>query len=37
MLREFTQVILTLAPNEKQDLGSMIPGRGAAFSPSLGR
>lgn len=37
MLREFTQVVLTLAPNEKQDLGSMIPGRGAAFSPSLGR
>lgn len=35
MLREFTQVILTLAPNEKQDLGSLIPGRGAAFSPSL--
>ena len=35
MLRELTQVILTLAPNEKQDLGSMIPGRGAAFSPSF--
>ena len=31
-LREFTLVILTLAPIEKQD---MVSGRGAAFSPSF--
>ncbi|MEO2090742.1 MAG: hypothetical protein ABGY75_14755, partial [Gemmataceae bacterium] len=37
MLREFTQVVLTLAPNEKQDIAIPFPGRGAAFSPSLGR
>lgn len=32
-LREFTLTILTLAPNEKQDISFAIPGRGAAFSP----
>lgn len=36
-LREFTLAVLTLAPNEKQDISSLVPGRGAAFSPTIGR
>lgn len=37
MLRQFTQVVLTLAPPERQDISFPAPGRGAAFSPALGR
>jgi hypothetical protein len=33
-LRDFTQVILALAPGERQDLSLTVPGRGAAFSPA---
>lgn len=37
ILREFTLAILALAPIEKQDLSTIFPPRGAAFSPTIGR
>ena len=36
-LREFTLAVLNLAPNEAQDISSLVnPGRGAVFNPSIG-